>query len=491
MQSYLKQDSIVNEQKTLDTISGSKPKKRGFRQVRRKDVLPKNNKVLSQSSAQEVPLPNAVDDTTKVAVKPVPQPFTKDYEHDYLVPRNYDVQFNVNKLATQLDLNFLNASYQQFTGGASPIYLNMGLNALFMVGITDLFENHRITGGFRPSLDFSGAEFMFSYEYLGKRLDKQIILHRQSLKEVYGYYVYKQKINNIFLVLKYPFDKFNALGLTLGLRYETVIQGAVSDATLTEPDRRAFWGSAKLEYIYDSSKELYTNLWRGTKMKIFAEYQQKIAKESMNLLVVGFDIRKSVKVYKNMTWASRLAGSTNFGSGRLVYYLGGVDNWMLADFDSEIYVDETKNYHYQTLATNMRGFPQNIRNGTSFLVFSSELRVPFVQLIAGRKVANNFINSLQAVAFVDVGTAWTGLTPYSDDNGLYIRKIIAGPPDNPYISAVVKRQVEPWVAGLGIGLRASLFGYFLKLDYAWGFEDFKPYHADKNGMLLFSIGLDF
>ena len=54
---------------------------------------------------------------------------------------------------------------------------------------------------------------------------------------------------------------------------------------------------------------------------------------------------------------------------------------------------------------------------------------------------------------------------------------------------MVKRQVEPFVGGFGLGLRAKLFGYFLRLDYAWGVEDYKI--KEKRGMLLFSIGLDF
>ena len=185
-----------------------------------------------------------------------------------------------------------------------------------------------------------------------------------------------------------------------------------------------------------------------------------------------------------MTWATRLAGSTNFGTARLVYYMGGVDNWIFAKFDRENWTDITKNYAYQTLATNMRGFQQNIRNGTSFLLLSSELRIPFVQLIAGRLLSNKILNSLQFIVFGEIGTAWTGTTPYSPDNCLYTRWIYSG-----NITAKISRQVDPWVQGFGMGLRASLFGYFLRLDYAWGLENMKIYR--KNGMLMFSIGLDF
>ena len=409
---------------------------------------------------------------------------TDGFEYIQPVGKSYFTQYTVNKLVTQADYGFLNTTYQQFTSSTSPIYLNTGLNALFMVGIHDLFENHRITGGFRFGLNFQSNEFMISYENLSKRVDHQIAFYRQAIQSTQLNYLYRQKTNSLFYIIKLPFDKFNSLRFTITGRYETNILGGTSEATLKTGTEWHVWAGAKIEYIYDSSKELYTNLWRGSKIKIFAEYQQRVEKETKNLFVIGFDIRKSVKVYKNMTWASRLAASTNFGQSRLVYYMGGVDHWIGAKFNSDIWVDVSKEYAYQTLATNMHGFEQNIRNGTSFIVFNTELRIPFIQLIVGHKVRFNFFNSLQLLVFGDIGTAWTGLTPYSEDNCLYTRYVINGP-----ITAKIKRQVDPFVGGFGLGLRVSVFGYFLRFDYAWGVEDFKI-HKPK-GMFNFSIGLDF
>lgn len=407
-------------------------------------------------------------------------------EREFQIPvgTGYRVQYSINKVITQADFSFLSNSYQQFTSPTSPIYLNSGLNALFMLGINDLFEDYRVTGGFRIGLTLNNYEFMLSYENLSKRLDRQVLLYRQSLTNSSSDSYIKETSNTLFYILKYPFNKFHSLRLTLKGRYETYVTTALGDASLREPDNRHFWVGTRLEYVFDSSKELYTNLWRGTKLKLFAEYEQRAERDTRNLLVLGFDARHSIKLYRNMTLALRLAASTNTGSARLVYYMGGVDNWVNAKFNSDIWVDLTKNYEYQTLATNMRGFKQNIRNGTSFVVFNGELRVPFVQLIAGRKVAINFLNSLQLNLFGDVGTAWTGLTPYSEDNCLYTRYVISGP-----ITAMVRRQVDPFVGGFGLGLRCELLGYFLRLDYAWGAEDFKI--VDKKGMFLFSIGTDF
>ena len=68
-------------------------------------------------------------------------------------------------------------------------------------------------------------------------------------------------------------------------------------------------------------------------------------------------------------FAAQFTASTSFGRSKLIYYLGGVDNW--TNFSqttptfiplNEIPINENENYAYQAVATNLRGFPQNIRN---------------------------------------------------------------------------------------------------------------------------------
>jgi len=471
-------------QSLKDSIKAQNPlidgKKRGLRQMRRSDLIPKITMITDETL-----------DSKNITVGWQPDALTEGIEYRQQVARNYNVQFSINRMVTQADFSFLNTSYQQFTGGTSPIYLNTGMNALVMVGINDLFENYRISGGFRVSFDLSGTEVMLSYENLKRRLDQQVVLYRQAIKQDVGQNIVKQYSNSVFYIMKYPFNRHNAIHFTFTGRYESFVTGSIDHQTLVTPNENKLWSGFKVSYIYDSSKELFVNLWRGSKIKVWAEfnqclanYDEKLKYGKVNLFVLGFDIRKSVRVFQNMTWATRLAGSTNFGTARLVYYMGGVDNWVWAKFDRNNWTDLTKNYAYQTLATNMRGFEQNIRNGTSFLLLSSELRVPFVQLIAGRQVASKILNSLQFLVFGEIGTAWTGTTPYSPDNCLYTRWIYDG-----NIIAKINRQVDPWVQGFGMGLRASLFGYFLRLDYAWGLENMQIYR--KNGMLMLSIGLDF
>ena len=201
------------------------------------------------------------------------------------------------------------------------------------------------------------------------------------------------------------------------------------------------------------------------------------------MVVVGFDYRHYTRIHRNFIWANRIAGSSSFGQNKLIYYMGGVDNWILAQFDNGTPIDYNQNYLYQTLATNMRGFGQNIRNGNNFVVLNSELRLPVFSYLLDRPINMKFIKNFQVVAFGDVGTAWTGWNPYDLSNSLYTSHYTDG-----NLNISVTEQKEPIVGGIGFGLRTTVFGYFVRGDMAWGIEDG---HLNKKPRYYLSFNLDF
>ena len=149
-------------------------------------------------------------------------------------------------------------------------------------------------------------------------------------------------------------------------------------------------------------------------------------------------------------------------------------------FDNTIPVNPDVNYGFQALATNLRGFSQNARNGNSFALINSEIRWPFVRYLAGHPLRSNFLNSLQVVGFGDIGTAWTGSSPWSGKNA-YDNEIIKNGP----VIVTLDSNREPIVAGFGVGARAQVFGYFLRADWAWGIEN--NYLIPKIFYLSFSL----
>ena len=125
---------------------------------------------------------------------------------------------------------------------------------------------------------------------------------------------------------------------------------------------------------------------------------------------------------------------------------------------------------------------QNVRNGNSFAVINSEIRWPFVRYLAGHPLRSNFLNSLQVVAFGDIGTAWSGKSPWSGQNGYDIQKFENGP-----VKVVLDSNREPIVGGYGFGARAQIFGYFIRADWAWGVEN----HYVLPNIFYLSFSLDF
>ncbi|MBC7861528.1 MAG: hypothetical protein IAF38_01060, partial [Bacteroidia bacterium] len=101
-----------------------------------------------------------------------------------------------------------------------------------------------------------------------------------------------------------------------------------------------------------------------------------------------------------------------------------------------------------------------------------------------RPIKTDFFNNFQIVAFGDVGSAWYGLNPYSEENTLNTNTY--GDPGSP-VQVTLFRQKEPIVGGFGAGVRSRIFGYFVRLDFAWGVDD----KEIRKGMTMLSFCTDF
>ena len=397
-------------------------------------------------------------------------------------PNNYYVELFADQLMSQIDFTSMNYSYQPFTGGYSPIYLNSGLNVFLGTTMKDLMEDYKIELGVKLNTSLTNNEYMLRFSDFSKRLDKSITLHRYVTDSYTGYY-YRTITNEGFYTLSYPFSEILSVRGTAIYRNDQTVNLAIDDYSLADRDVFENWGGLRAELVYDNSKRIGTNLRVGARGKVFAEYHQKIAKNTANLVVAGFDYRHYTRISRNFIWANRIAGSTSFGQNKLIYYMGGVDNWILATFDTGTPIDYSQNYAYQTLATNMRGFGQNIRNGNNFVVVNSELRFPVFSYFTDRPINLKFIRDFQVVAFGDLGTAWTGWNPYSPDNSLFNTHITDGG-----LNITVTEMKEPLVGGIGFGLRTSILGYFVRGDVAWGIEDGQ---IAKRPRFHLSFNLDF
>lgn len=402
--------------------------------------------------------------------------------------RNYNLSFFNDNSALRLSNSFVNGEYQLFTGGA---FNGPGIGGLIKLGTVDLFEDHKIYGGVRIS---SGTrEYFMTYQNLVKRWDKEYTFSRTTFSATNGFNVFGVATNTLHYSLKYPFSEVASIRGTASVRNDNIVVKSTDQFALEANNLNEFRGVIKMAYVFDNSRHKMPNIYFGTKFKLFGEYYQEVFENNTtgdgtigNTQVLGLDFRHSLQLSREIVWVNRLASSASFGNEKLIYYMGSVDEWIPLGgqnrFINQEDIDFTKNYRYQALAANLRGFPQNIRRGSNFAVINSELRVPVFKYFIRRPIRSKFIENFQLITFADVGSAWDGVNPWDKENRINKDVIVDGP-----LKVTVFKNIDPIVAGYGFGMRTTLLGYFVRADWAWGVENGV---SNKKPIFYLSLSLD-
>lgn len=402
--------------------------------------------------------------------------------------RNYNLSFFNDNSALRLSNNFVNGEYQLFTGSA---FNGPGIGGLIKLGTVDLFEDHKIYGGVRIS---SGTrEYFMTYQNLVRRWDKEYTFSRTTFSASNRFNVFGVATNTLHYSLKYPFSEVASIRGTASVRNDNIIVKSTDQFALEANNLNEFRGVIKVAYVFDNSRHKMPNIYFGTKFKLFGEYYQEVFENNTtgdgtigNTQVLGLDLRHSLQLSREIVWVNRLASSASFGNEKLIYYMGSVDEWIPLGsqdrFINQEDIDFTKNYRYQALAANLRGFPQNIRRGANFAVINSELRVPVFKYFIRRPIRSKFIENFQLIAFADAGSAWDGVNPWDKENRINKEIIVDGP-----LKITVFKNIDPIVAGYGFGMRTTLLGYFVRADWAWGVENEV---SSKKPIFYLSLSLD-
>jgi hypothetical protein len=394
--------------------------------------------------------------------------------------------------------NVLVSRFQPYQGGNGPIFLGNGdpFNGIIRVGTSDLFEDWKFAGGFRISPSLNNNEYVITSQYLKKQIDYGFTYYRTVAKNPALYedslpFFNTTQYSNLYqLTVSYPFNKIKSLRFNVAYRsdkYAKLANGNFPNLTLRGKDERLGSVLAHIEFVHDDAISPAMNIWNGLRWKIYFDYVAGISKRnkvgfsdfpySMN---AGFDARHYLPIYRNIIWAVRSAADFSWGTQKIIYYLGDVDNALFPKFNSLNTPDPDNEYAYQSLAVNLRGFKQNTSNGNNAFVLNSEIRAPVFTSFFNKPINNAFLRNFQVVQFFDLGAAWNG----AYDKIQRPTVIYGGPP----VTVKVKAGgIGPFAGGYGFGARSTLFGYFLRVDAAWEMNVFfrgKPYWH-------FAMGLDF
>jgi len=411
----------------------------------------------------------------------------------------YRLLFQTDFVVTQLDNSFLFGGWESHAANPRGDF-QAPLGILFKVNFKDLLEDYDIEGGARIPTAFNGSEYFITFKNKKKRLDKFYTIYRSNFRETedaVSFIVRRRETNTVLgqYGVIWPLDIFRSLRATGTLRRDRVTLLSTERPTLEVASINEQRASLRLEYVFDNTLDLGINLMSGSRYRLYAEVLKRFnldfsdgASLDFNkgfTTILGIDARHYRRIDRNSIIALRFAGATSFGSEKILYQMGGVENSPFAvPFNNEIPVAEG-NFAYNALAAQMRGFARNIRNGNSFALINAEVRVPIFRYIS-RNIRSSFFRNFQVTGFFDAGTAWSGNNPFSPDNPLNISTFPTDT-DDPLVSVRVKYFRDPIVAGYGMGVRCLVFGYFLKLDYGWGIET----RTVQDPRFHFSIGTDF
>lgn len=465
----------------------------------------KQNDFFNEFSDDE---PDSTQTDTGTIEEPVKEPVLKDAKlYEYRPPKFFN-----DYLVVGFNNNVLVSRYQPYQGGNGPIKLSNGdpFNGMFRVGTSDLFEDWKFAGGFRISPNLNNNEYILGVQYLKKRFDYGLTYYRTTvynppLFDDSTSFNVKQYSNLYQVSVSYPLNRVKAIRFNVAYRSDKYVKLAndfFPDESLRGADLRQTYALGHIEFVHDDAVSPATNIWYGLRYKVYFDLNARISSKSINgspnkagdhptTMNVGFDARHYLPIYRNVIWAVRAAADVSWGNQKIIYYLGGVDNWLMfgENFDNEGNIryfnpanvpDPDNDYAYESLAVNLRGFKQNVANGNNAVVINSEVRAPVFSTFFNKPINNAFLRNFQLVQFIDLGTAWNGKYDKIERPSV----TYGGPP----VSVKVRAGgIGPFAGGYGFGARSTILGYFLRVDAAWemnGWFRGKP-------MWYFAMGLDF
>lgn len=347
------------------------------------------------------------------------------------------------------------------------------------VTLTDLLENHVLRAGGFLSLTntLRNSDLFAEYTNLTHRIDYGARVDRQTLFADGAGILQKYRYNRVSVSASYPISVNSRF--TVSPFY--AMTRLIDLSSFSEPDRVSDYAGLRGEFVFDNTKVNGMNMIAGTKAKLKFEEYAGLRGPSQGFRRLSLDLRHYQRIHRDLVLATRFAFSQSGGAAPKKSTLGGMENWIGGKKEqiasNPLLIPNTVQneipYDYRDVffldfAAPLRGFNQGKLTGNSYMLFNAELRLPLIRYLYRGNITSNFLRNLQLVAFTDIGTAWTGSGPFSQQNSLNTE--IVGGGSIPF-RATVTNFKNPFLIGYGAGVRTMIFGYFVKFDYGWGLED--------------------
>ncbi|MEP1778523.1 translocation protein TolB, partial [Reichenbachiella sp.] len=336
-------------------------------------------------------------------------------------PHEYETAFSSNNVITTFKID--------------PI---RGFGILMEYEMNDVLENHKFYGGFLAITDLKSGDFFAEYRFLKYTIDLMARFDRNVyLEERFDFTGATDEI-----IQKYKKNTFTlgaSLPLTVATRFDIqpfmtfthfynlnpdILAGNYSLQSDPAVESKNTFGGIKAHWVYDNTLANGLNLYEGSRAKISFEHYQGLNNSALSFSNFSVDLRRYQKISRELIIAVRGYFGRSFGKHPKTYMLGGMDNWVANQsentdqVDSPLHFSNTKD-NTDILFTefvNLRGFDYNEFSGSNVLTFNAELRFPIIKYFSRGSIKSNFLRNLQLISFYDVGSAWTGKSPFNDDH---------------------------------------------------------------------------
>ena len=401
-------------------------------------------------------------------------------ESDVAGPFPYETKFSADNIVTSFVIDPL---------------IGFGIN--LQTQMNDQLENHKFYGGILIPTDLKSGSFFGEYRYLKHTVDFHARYSRRSLyRNIDKSNSFQRYVLNSYEVgASLPFNAMSRLSIIPFI--ETTRFWDLEPNNVTAPisgpvTSQVNYAGVKVEFIYDNSSVEGLNVLSGSRGKIGIKHNEGISDSKKSFTNLYMDLRHYQSLHREIVLAGRFFYGRYWGNNPQKYLLGGMDNWLFNSTEKsgsgdplyhESAVDNSDILYVQYV-TSLRGFNYNTFNGENAMLFNAELRIPLIKYLKRGPVASNFLRNLQFIGFYDIGSAWTGSSPFATENS--VNTEIIDPPGSPF-KARIQNFKNPWLSSYGFGVRTVLLGYYVKMDLAYPIEDF----VVKDPKFMVTLGYDF
>lgn len=442
--------------------------------------------------------------TVKPTVKK-PTSFLSNYtrtqkEADIAGPYQYTPRFSVDNIRTAVFVD--------------PI---IGFGFRFEARVNELLENHKFYGKLETKVGFKSGRYTLSYKYTKHLIDFQIshsrkamdlqlnpLLSGQIVPLIDDFIRQKYVLNNLVPGLSLPLTSTLRIEANAGFVNSRFVNQNASSLSASQAAKDDFiqsdnFGLLNTKLVFDNTVVVDADHVEGSLAKISYSQFRSLQDGVNGFRKLKIDLRHYQKIYRNMTFVTRLQYGSHSGENSPEFILGGVDgtffggeklfnfnpiNTTVREEDPLFFKLDRRNQNilFHEFVTDLRGYVYNRMSGQDVLLANAEIRLPITKFLTNEYVKSNFFRNLKFVGFYDIGAAWTGVSPLKKENSINTKTF-----EQSNFILTLKNFRFPWLMSYGAGVRTTLLGYYVKFDVGIPLQEFD----DSKRTFHLSLGYDF